>query len=121
MGVPITDRPQSELEDGLLRGSDLLAIAQRFEPETSTRTLEYWRQEHLLPRPERGEQDGIRPTWWYPSATRAQLEELLRLRQRTVEPDDLRIALWFKGYDVPTAQARASSMGFLKGLVAEFE
>jgi hypothetical protein len=98
-----------------------LVLAQRHEPGTTARTLEHWRDQNLLPKPTRGEQEGVRPTWWYEIGAADQLEELMVLRQTTKNPNVLRPALWFKGYPVPTVRARESAAIHLEGLQREFE
>jgi hypothetical protein len=113
--------PLSEGTCGRISGADLLALAQSHEPGTTSRTLEHWRAQTLLPRPTRGEQDGVRPTWWYEIGAADQLEDLMVLRRTTKNPDVLRSALWFKGYPVPTARARDSAANHLEGLQREFE
>lgn len=84
------------------------------DPEITARTLEYWRQQRLLPKAQRTGQAGKRPEWSYPATALDQLQELLRLRQRSRQPDVLRVALWFRGYPLGTEDARASMVAVLQ-------
>jgi hypothetical protein len=86
--------------------AEMMAIAD--DPSISSRTLEYWRHEGLLPKAERTGQVGKRPEWSYPESARGQLTELLQLRAQTRRPDALRATLWFRGFDVETSRARGS-------------
>lgn len=92
------------------RASDLLELAHRSDSSVTERTLEYWRAQGLLPRPERVGQDGKRPIWSYPGGTADQLSALLRWRRKTKDPDVLRGALWYEGFPVEMARVR-DSMG----------
>ena len=74
----------------------------------TARTLEYWRQEDLLPKAERTGQNGKRPEWTYPAEAADQLATLLRLRKKTKQPDVLRVALWLEGFPVDAARVQAS-------------
>jgi hypothetical protein len=104
-----------------LRTAELLARAQRAEPDSSERTLEFWRHQDLLPHAERTGQEGTRPVWTYPAAAADQLRALLHLRQATKDPDLLRAALWFDGYPVPTSRARDSMTSCLRKLLTDLE
>jgi DNA-binding transcriptional MerR regulator len=91
----------------------LTAIA---DPAITMRTLEHWRQQGLLPKAQRTGQVGKRPEWSYPTAALDQLQELLRLRQRSRQPDVLRAALWFRGFPIETDRARYSIIAVLQRL-----
>jgi hypothetical protein len=99
-----------------LTTAQLLAVATELDPTITTRRLEFWRNQRLLPHPERTGQDGTRPVWTYPPQAVDQLRALLRLREATKDPEVLRVALWFEGYDVPTAQARAAMINYIHRL-----
>jgi hypothetical protein len=87
---------------------ELLAVAVETDPTTTERTLEYWRNQGLLPHAERRGQDGKRPVWDYPPETSDQLRALLRLREQTKDPNLLRAALWYDGHAIETARVRGS-------------
>ncbi|MFI4993071.1 MAG: hypothetical protein ACHQCH_05585 [Solirubrobacterales bacterium] len=82
----------------------------------TARTLEYWRQEGLLPKAKRTGQTGKRPEWTYPAEAADQLTALLRLREKTKQPDVLRVALWFEGFPIDTVRVRASIAAELRRL-----
>jgi DNA-binding transcriptional MerR regulator len=84
---------------------------------TTARTLEYWRQEGLLPKAERTGQTGKRPEWSYPGEAAEQLTTLLRLRKKTKQPDVLRVALWFEGFPIDSTRVQASLVADLRSLL----
>lgn len=86
--------------------SELLALVG--DEGSTARTLEYWRQEGLLPKAQRTGQSGKRPEWTYPAEAADQLIALLRLRETTKQPDVLRVALWFEGFPIDLTRVRAS-------------
>jgi len=98
----------ADLSEGTERvtTTDLLAAAN--DPSVTTRTLEYWRHEGLLPKAERTGQQGKRPEWTYPVEAIDQLVTLLRQRSKTKDPDLLRACLWFDGYPLDVARVRTS-------------
>ncbi|WP_433215631.1 hypothetical protein ACQP00_06215 [Dactylosporangium sp. CS-047395] len=104
-----------------LTTAHLLAVATETDPSVTTRRLEFWRNEGLLPHPERTGQAGTRPVWTYPPETVGQLQALLRLRETTKDPDVLRAALWFGGYPVPTALARAAIIDYIREMCAALD
>ncbi|MEV8515866.1 hypothetical protein [Dactylosporangium sp. NPDC051484] len=104
-----------------LTTAQLLAVATNTDPSITARRLEFWRNEGLLPHPERTGQEGTRPVWTYPSETADQLQALLRLREATRDPDVLRAALWFDGHPVPTALARAAIVGYIREMCAAMD
>jgi DNA-binding transcriptional MerR regulator len=104
------------LTEGTIRISTDQLLAAIDDPEVTARTLEYWRQQGLLPKAQRTGQVGKRPEWSYPAAALDQLQELLRLRQRSRQPDVLRAALWFRGFPVETGGARSSIIAVLQRL-----
>lgn len=91
-----------------LQTGQLIALAADADAPVSERTLEFWRQQNLLPHPERSGQNGKRPVWLHPPETADQLRALLRLRQQTKDPNVLRAALWYEGYMIETARVRDS-------------
>lgn len=104
----------SELTESTVRitTAELLGLAN--DPEITARTLEYWRQESLLPKARRTGQHGKRPEWTYPVEAGEQLAALLRLREKTRQPDVLRVALWFEGFPVEPERVRASITAVLR-------
>lgn len=106
---------------GRLNTAQLLAVATEVDPATTERRLEFWRNQGLLPHPERTAQQGTRPVWTYPSHVADQLRALLRLREATKDIDVLRVALWFDGYAVATPVARSAMIGYLRKLRAFME
>src|SRR4051812_36789065 len=106
---------------GRLTTAQLLAVATETDPSVTTRRLEFWRNEGLLPHPKRTGQEGTRPVWTYPPETVGQLQALLRLRESTKDPDVLRAALWFDGYPVSTALARAAIIDYIREMCVAME
>jgi hypothetical protein len=104
-----------------LTTDQLLMVATEFDPATTSRRLEFWRNQHLLPHPERTGQAGTRPVWTYPPQAADQLRALFRLRKTTKDPDVLRVALWFEGYDVSTSRARDAMSGYVHKIRAGVE
>ncbi len=104
-----------------LRTGDLIEIGRQIEPDLTERKLEYWRNQNLLPAPERSGQEGKRPIWTYPDETADQLLTLLRLRKESRDPNILRAALWFEGYPVKMTRVRNSIGTCLRQLQATFE
>src|SRR5256714_10335023 len=96
-----------------LTTAQLLAVATELDPSVTARRLEFWRNQGLLPHPERTGQDGTRPIWTYPPQAENELRALLRLREATKDPDVLRVALWLEDYEITTAQVRASMTTYL--------
>ncbi|HEY1687774.1 MAG TPA: hypothetical protein VGF95_02815 [Solirubrobacteraceae bacterium] len=84
----------------------------------TARTLEFWRQEGLLPKACRTGQHGKRPQWTYPVEAVDQLAVLLALREHTKQPDVLRVALWFRGFPVEAQRARSSILATLESVLA---
>jgi len=107
----------ADLSEGTERvtTTDLLAAAN--DPSVTTRTLEYWRHEGLLPKAERTGQQGKRPEWTYPVEAIDQLATLLRQRSKTKDPDLLRACLWFDGYPLDVARVRTSITAVLSRLL----
>jgi hypothetical protein len=101
---------------GRFQTPQILALAREIDPSLTERTLEFWRHQGLLPRPERSGQDGKRPIWTYPPETADQLRALLHQRQQTKDPNVLRGALWYDGYAVETARVRTSIGSYLRQL-----
>ncbi|MGA2166079.1 MAG: MerR family transcriptional regulator, partial [Solirubrobacteraceae bacterium] len=107
----------TELTEGTERvtTAELLDVAQ--DQGVTARTLEYWRHEGLLPKAERTGQTGKRPEWTYPAEAIDQLATLLRLREKTRQPDTLRVALWFEGFPIDTGRVRASIAAALRDML----
>jgi DNA-binding transcriptional MerR regulator len=108
MGVAAEGTESTDLTESTERISTAVLLDAISDPRITARTLEYWRQEGLLPKAQRTGQAGKRPEWTYPASAAGQLQELLRLRERNRQPDVLRVALWFRGYDVDTQRVRMS-------------
>lgn len=104
-----------------LRTLDLIEIGRKIEPDLTERTLEYWRNQNLLPSPERSSQEGKRPIWTYPDETTDQLRTLLHLRKESRDPNALRAALWFDGYPVKLTRVRESISTYLIQFQSTFE
>jgi hypothetical protein len=104
-----------------VRAPDLLELARSLDPSVTERTLEYWRAQGLLPRPERIGQEGKRPVWSYPPGTGDQLTSLLQWRRKTKDPNMLRAALWYDGFPVDTDRVRQSMAVSLQGLIELFD
>lgn len=99
-----------------LQTADLLARAAEVDSTITERTLEFWRHQGLLPRPERSGQNGKTPLWTYAPEAGEQLRALLRLRTRTKDPNALRVALWYEGYPIETSRVRNSISAYLRGI-----
>ena len=99
-----------------LTSTQLVSLAKESDQSVTERTLEFWRHQGLLPRPERSGQNGKHPVWDYPPETADQLLALLRLRQQTRDPNVLRGALWYDGYPIELARARDSISTYLRQL-----
>jgi hypothetical protein len=95
-------------------------LARANDPQVTARTLEYWRQEGLLPKAERTGQSGKRPEWTYPAEAAEQLDELLRLRRAKKQPDVLRVAMWFRGYHIDLTRIGPSIVGVLRRVETMF-
>ena len=102
------------LSEGTERATTADLIATAKVPGVTTRTLEYWRHQGLLPKAERTGQSGKRPEWTYPVEAIDQLVALLRLRSKTKDPDLLRTGLWFDGYPVEVERVRTSITAVLR-------
>ena len=102
------------MTEGTNRVSTEELLAQANDPRITARTLEYWRHEGLLPKATRTGQTGKRPEWTYPAEAREQLQALLRSRETTRQPDELRATLWFQSYAVETSRARKSIAATLR-------
>jgi len=74
----------------------------------SGRLLETLRAQDLIPRPTRTGYRGRAPIWTYPPGTDRQLITVLWWRQRTKDPDVLRMLVWLDGFSIPAADIRAS-------------
>src|SRR5487761_9711 len=101
---------------GRLQTAQLLALAGEVDASVTERTLEFWRHQGLLPRPERSGQNGKTPLWTYAPEAANQLHALLRLRAQTKDPNVLRAALWYDGYLIETARVRSSISAYLRQL-----
>ncbi len=99
-----------------IRTDELLRLAG--DRSITARTLEYWRQEGLLPKAQRTGQHGKRPEWTYPAEAIDQLAALLQLRQSTKQSDVLRVALWFRGFPIETYRVRSSTLKVLESFLA---
>lgn len=104
----------SKLTEGTFRVSTAALLDSVDDPKVTPRTLEYWRHEGLLPKAERTGQAGKRPEWTYPAGALAQLAELMHLRTRTKQPDQLRSILWFRGFEIETGRAGRSIASVLR-------
>jgi DNA-binding transcriptional MerR regulator len=109
----------SEGTSGRLTTAELLAAAS--DSAITARTLEYWRNQGLLPKAERTGQDGKRPQWTYMPQAADQLRALLRFRAKTRNPDILRAALWFEGYPMDLDRVRASMGAVLREFLHDFQ
>jgi DNA-binding transcriptional MerR regulator len=96
-------------------------VGKAADPRVTERTLEFWRNQGLLPKAERTGQDGTRPIWSYPMAAADQLRALLALRQRSKDLDVLRIALWYQGFDIDVERVRKALVKRLEELGEQFE
>jgi len=102
-------------------GAALLKAAAQAGGEVSDRMLETFRAQGLIPRPSRVGYRGRAPVWRYPPGTDRQLAALLRWRERTKDPDLLKILLWLDGFAVPPAAVRDALSRQLSALTAIVE
>jgi len=113
--------PSSGSTSERVKTAQLLAVAVKTDPSTTERTMEYWRHQGLLPRPERSGQEGKRPVWTYPPGTTDQLCSLLDLRRQSKDTNVLRAALWYDGYAIESSRVRSSISTYLRQLRETFE
>jgi len=104
-----------------LETAQLIALASKIGSPVTERTLEFWRHQGLLPHPERTGHRGKRPVWTYRPETADQLRALLDLRRHIRDPNVLRAALWYDGYQIETARVRISMSKYLQQLRDDFE
>jgi len=102
-------------------GAALLKAAAQAGGVIGDRMLETFRAQGLIPRPSRAGYRGRAPVWRYPPGTDRQLAALLRWRERTKDPDLLKILLWLDGFAIPPAAVRAALSRQLSALAAIVE
>ena len=84
----------------------LLQAAAHAGSAISDRMLETFRTQGLIPHPRRALYRGRAPVWRYPPGTDRQLAALLRWRQRSKDPDLLKVLLWLDGFAIPVSAVR---------------
>jgi hypothetical protein len=87
---------------------DLLAHAQRHEPDATARTLEHFRNQGLLPTARRIGQQGRRPVYGYPAEALRQLNAVMLWRRKEKNPDWLRVLVWIDGWPIDLERVRRS-------------
>jgi len=102
-------------------GAALLKAAAQAGEEVSDRMLETFRAQGLIPRPSRAGYRGRAPVWRYPPGTDRQMAALLRWRERTKDPDLLKILLWLDGFAIPPTVVRGALSRRLSALTAIVE
>ena len=85
----------------------LHAAALAGSPITS-RMLETFRADGLIPHPHRAGYRSRAPVWRYPPGTEMQLVALLRWRHRGKDPDLLKILLWLDGFIIAPSAVRTA-------------
>ncbi|GGY34815.1 hypothetical protein [Streptomyces anulatus] len=95
--------------------ADLLRAARCAGYPFTDRQLETLRTQGLIPRPHRALNRGVTPVWVYPPGTERQIVFLGRWRQRTKDPEVLRVLLWLEGFPIPT---EAVEIALLRCLLA---
>ena len=86
----------------------LLQAAAQAGSAITSRMLETFRAEGLIPHPHRAGYRGRAPVWRYPPGTELQLVALLRWRRRSKDPDLLKVLLWLDGFAIALAAVRTA-------------
>lgn len=87
----------------------------------SARRLETWRNQGLLPHPDRIGQDGTRPLWRSPEGTQDRMLALCRLTADVSDPAQVRARLWLAGCATTEEEARSALHDCLDSIEALFE
>ena len=87
----------------------------------TSRMLETFRANGLLPRTERLQNRGRKPTWVYPEGSDQQLLTLLQWRDRTTDSDVLRVLLWLAGHPIDVHTVRDTILRQLQQVQAIVE
>jgi hypothetical protein len=99
----------------------LIDLASKNGYALTTRMLETFRDQGLMPRTERSGNRGRAPIWRYPVGAEKQLLLLLRWREYTTKPRTLEVLLWLGGYPIPLNHVRSSVVEFLSDLQREID
>jgi hypothetical protein len=86
----------------------LLQAAAQAGSAITSRMLETFRGEGLIPHPHRAGYHGRAPVWRYPPGTEQQLMALLQWRRSSKDPDLLKVLLWLDGFAIAPAAVRAA-------------
>jgi hypothetical protein len=87
----------------------------------SERLLETFRGDGLIPRPRRAGYHGRSPVWRYPQGSERQLIALLRWRQHTKDPRQLKVLLWLDGFAIPVDDVREALIHELRATAQAVE
>jgi hypothetical protein len=86
----------------------LLQAAAQAGSAITSRMLETFRAEGLIPHPHRAGYRGRAPVWRYPAGTELQLVALLRWRRSSKDPDLLKVLLWLDGFVITPSAVRTA-------------
>lgn len=95
----------------------LLKLSASAGYDVSARMLETFRAQGLLPRPTRTGHRGRAPVWLYPAGADRQLIALLGWRERTKDPNLLRVLLWLDGFPIPLTGIRDALTDGLRSML----
>jgi hypothetical protein len=93
---------------------EMLAQARRLEPTITSRGLEEFRTQGLMPSAQRIGQQGKRPIYGYPASAARQLDALLQWRHVEKNPDWLRVLMWVDGWPIDLPRAHASMIKLIR-------
>jgi len=99
----------------------LLQAAAQAGSAITSRMLETFRADGLIPHPNRAGYRGRAPVWRYPPGTELQLMALLRWRRSSKDPDLLKILLWLDGFAIAPSAVRSALTHQLQVLTEAME
>jgi hypothetical protein len=102
---------------GRLDSKALIEVAAAAGYKVSGRMLETFRGQSLLLTPTRAGYRGRTPVWLYSPGADRQLLALLAWRERTKNPNVLRVLLWLDGFPIPLVVVRAALADGLQAMV----
>lgn len=100
---------------------DLVVAAREAGFGDVRRRLETWRYQGVLPRPERVDQDGIKPIWRYPDGTTERMLAVCEASRWTSVPRELRARIWLTGSPMPEEEVREALIDCITAAEQTFE
>jgi hypothetical protein len=91
-----------------LTTDEMLARAQQHEPDITSRVLEEFRTQGVVPATQRIGQQGKTPIYGYPAGAERQLDVLLQWRQVEKNYDWLRVLMWVELWPIDLARVHKS-------------